>query len=150
MTAQAGAGPQPHLFRRGQVTWGPGAGTTELGRLRRPRGELGARAGFRVGFELPAFWCTERKSVGSSEFSLPGPPGAGFLVSPGGSSALPPVNSVPVEALPSAGAPASGLQKPPEVAARPSRALVQPLAHRGVILFFCPEELGPMASCARY
>jgi len=38
---------------------------------------------------LPAFWCSERESVGSSEFYVQGPPGVGFLVFPGGSSAPP-------------------------------------------------------------
>ncbi|ELK10104.1 Zinc finger protein 620 [Pteropus alecto] len=51
--------------------------------------------------------------------------------------APPPLNSVPVVARPSLTR-SSGIwasQKPPEVAARPSRAFVQPPAHRGLTLF---------------
>lgn len=75
--------------------------------------------------------------MGFSEFYVSGPPGACLLVFPGVSSAPAPLNSVPVVARRSLtrsfGIWAS--QKPPEVAARPSRALVQAPAHRGVTLF---------------
>lgn len=62
---------------------------------------LSAHAHFRIGFRLPASRGSGRKSVGPTEFYVPGPPGAGLLAFPGGSSASSPLTSGPVGARPS-------------------------------------------------
>lgn len=72
--------------------------------------------------------------MGSTEFYVPGPPGAGLLAFPGGSSASSPLTSGPVGARSSL-AQRSGVQPAP----CPPRC--EPL--------FYPKEFGPTASRSR-